>query len=284
MDLKKPEIAMIDYNLSIRNKILDVCKPLFDNFGITYFEFDQICNDGRVFYISTDKKWLQFSLENRMFHDEDHVNLCSIAKTRKYRYALWDKLKLGDAPLLSNYFHHDIWNGLTINEIEENSFNTYSFATTKNNTSLNSFFINNLPLFDHFIFYFKQKLKLILDEENKKLFFNATPLKDIKGLNEFEYDKNAIDFIEKTSLQHFEINLNDKIICLTRRELQCLQMLSSGKTSKEIGNQLAISRRTVEGYINSVKNKTGLTFKNELISFFEKSPLKLYKENHILYS
>lgn len=50
-------------------------------------------------------------------------------------------------------------------------------------------------------------------------------------------------------------------------------MLSSGKTMKEIGNELGISPRTVESHLNVVKAKTGLIFKNELISFFENCPM-----------
>lgn len=269
---------IVDYNLSIREKILEICNPLFNNFGITYFEYDQIFNDGRVFYICTNKDWLRFSLENKMFDDEEHIRLCSIAKTQNCRYALWSTLKLDKTNLLSNYFQHDVWNGLTINEIEEDSFNIYSFATTKNNTHLNEFFINNLTLFDHFIFYFKQKLRLILDTGSENLTFNASPLKDMLDLEESDqYNSKINKFLEQTALQKFEIKINNITAYLTKRELQCLQMLSVGKTMKNIGNQLEISQRTVESHINAVKNKTGIAFKTELISLYEKSPLQLYR-------
>ncbi len=269
---------IIDYNLSIQSKVLEICKPLFNSFDITYFEYDKIFNDGKVFYICTNKNWLQFSLENKMFDDEEHIRLCSIAKAHNYRYALWNTLKLENTRLLSNYFQHDVWNGLTINESEEDSFNTYSFAATRNNTELSEFFLNNLHLFDHFIVYFKQKLKEILELESKKLTFSATPLKStIESETLAQYNNKVSTFLEQTTLQQLEVKINNITTHLTKRELQCLKMLSVGKSSKEIGNQLGISHRTVETYINGIKSKTNLQFKNELISFFEKNSIKFYK-------
>ncbi|MBS0272531.1 MAG: helix-turn-helix transcriptional regulator [Proteobacteria bacterium] len=213
-----------------------------------------------------------------MFDDEEHVRLCSLAKSRNYRYALWNTLKLENTRLLSSYSQCNVWNGLTINETEGTSFNAYSFATTKDNIGLNEFFINNLSLFDHFIVYFKQRLKLLLDTEAKHLTFNATPLKDMSHVDDSASYSNKINsFLEQTALQKFEVNINNTTTYLTKRQLQCLRMLAAGKTSKEIGNQLELSQRTVESYINAIKNKTGLMYKSDLISFFETSSLNLYK-------
>lgn len=268
---------ILEYNDSIRNSILDICKPLFDNFDITYFEYDKISNDGRVFYLCTNKEWLQFSLEQKMFDDEEHVRLCSIAKNHNIRYALWNTLKLENTHLLSKYRDHNIWNGLTINEIEEDSFNTYSFATTKENTPLNNFFINNLFLFDHFILYFKNKIKSVPGIESKILTFSASPLRDEENSQKEEYNHRLNNFLKQTELCHFEVKEDNKIITITKREAQCLWMLSEGKTMKEIAQNLEISQRTVESYLNTVKRKTGATFKTELIAFFDKSSLKHYK-------
>ena len=269
---------IIEYNLSIREEILEICAPLFSNYGITYFEYGQIFNDGKIFYVCSNKEWLQFSLENKMFDDEEHIRFCSIAKAYNYRYALWNTLKLEDTKLLSQYFQHDVWNGLTINENEEGSFNTYSFATTRNNITLNNFFLNNLYLFDHFIIYFKQKIKHIFDKNIKNLAFAASALRDINDLDKIGESNDKINaFLEQTALKNFEITVDNKVICLTKRELECLHILSTGKTSKEAANKLELSQRTVESHVNSIKSKTGFVFKNELISFFEKSSLKNYK-------
>lgn len=55
---------------------------------------------------------------------------------------------------------------------------------------------------------------------------------------------------------------------LSSRELDVLSYLSRGKTAKEIGMQLAISRRTVEHHIENIKIKTNCNSKAELISMY----------------
>jgi hypothetical protein len=52
---------IIDYNIQIRSILLEICKPLFDNFDINYFEYDKISQDGKVFYLSTCQDWIEFS-------------------------------------------------------------------------------------------------------------------------------------------------------------------------------------------------------------------------------
>ncbi|MEM9259375.1 MAG: LuxR C-terminal-related transcriptional regulator, partial [Bacteroidota bacterium] len=49
---------------------------------------------------------------------------------------------------------------------------------------------------------------------------------------------------------YFAVKLSD-------REIQILTLLCQEKTSKEIGNQLLISARTVEGHRRSLQEKTG---------------------------
>lgn len=268
---------VISYNLSIREKIIDLCKPIFDNFDVTYFEYARILNDGRVFYICTNNSWLNFSLEHKMFDDEEHVYLCSLARNHNHRYALWNFLQLENTSFLSKYYDFDIWNGLTINEFEEDSFVAYSFATTKNNLQLSDFFINNLKLFDRFIIYFKQKLQLIVEDNLNNVLIEGTPLTaPAKNTNINKYNQNIKNFLQQTELEKFEFNIKDKSIKLTKRELQCIHMTSHGKTMKEIASHLSLSQRTVESYLNAAKAKSGLFYKTDIISFFKDSPLKHY--------
>jgi LuxR family transcriptional regulator len=59
--------------------------------------------------------------------------------------------------------------------------------------------------------------------------------------------------------------LNAKnILKLSRRELECLQHVHQGLTSLESGQRLGLSSRTVEGYLESIKNKLGCYSKKEL--------------------
>lgn len=59
---------------------------------------------------------------------------------------------------------------------------------------------------------------------------------------------------------------------LSTRELECLFFTLRGKTAKEIAKILAISSKTVEAYLASIKSKMSCNFKSELIekAYFER--------------
>lgn len=60
---------------------------------------------------------------------------------------------------------------------------------------------------------------------------------------------------------------------LSPRELEILQLLSDGLTTKEISDQLFISKRTVEGHRQNLLTKTGTKNYAELIKFSLKNRL-----------
>jgi DNA-binding CsgD family transcriptional regulator len=51
----------------------------------------------------------------------------------------------------------------------------------------------------------------------------------------------------------------------SKQEIKCLRLLVAGKTMKLIGLQLGLSERTVEYYLNNIKQKLAVKTKSELI-------------------
>lgn len=58
---------------------------------------------------------------------------------------------------------------------------------------------------------------------------------------------------------------------LSARQTECLFYLSQGHTYKEIAREMSISPRTVEYYIEIIRDKTGCDRKYELVSYFNKN-------------
>ncbi|SDL06192.1 DNA-binding response regulator, NarL/FixJ family, contains REC and HTH domains [Salinimicrobium catena] len=54
---------------------------------------------------------------------------------------------------------------------------------------------------------------------------------------------------------------------LSRREVEILQLLATGKTNKIIGSELFISKHTVDTHVKNIKEKLNLNKKGELIRF-----------------
>lgn len=55
---------------------------------------------------------------------------------------------------------------------------------------------------------------------------------------------------------------------ITRRELDCINLLLRNRTSREIANTLNLSIRTVEGYMDNLKLKLNVSHKQELSDLF----------------
>lgn len=74
----------------------------------------------------------------------------------------------------------------------------------------------------------------------------------------------SLGFLDQEEVVHnspFKINN----IALTKREIECLQLTVRGFTAKQIAQELEISYRTVEDYLNAVRGKAGVNSKSELI-------------------
>lgn len=58
---------------------------------------------------------------------------------------------------------------------------------------------------------------------------------------------------------------------LSYQQNKCLGYLTQGMTYQEIGDAMHLSPRTVEYYINIIRNKTGLTKRSRLVQWFNRN-------------
>lgn len=63
----------------------------------------------------------------------------------------------------------------------------------------------------------------------------------------------------------YDINPDTNRYALSRRELQCMFYILRGKSNKQIAEALKLSKRTIDFYMENIKNKFGCQSKNELI-------------------
>jgi PAS domain S-box-containing protein len=67
-----------------------------------------------------------------------------------------------------------------------------------------------------------------------------------------------------------------KITKLNYRQAECLTHLAMGKTAKETARVINLSYRTVEDYVNSLRNKLEINTKTELVEGFWDNPIKWF--------
>lgn len=72
---------------------------------------------------------------------------------------------------------------------------------------------------------------------------------------------DTLDF----STHHYMLTDNENKFELSSRERECLFLLVRGKSAKEIGALLCLSKRTIESYIENIKNKMNCRNKAEIL-------------------
>jgi len=77
--------------------------------------------------------------------------------------------------------------------------------------------------------------------------------------------------IKKRRLQQYSLGPNFRGIYLSQREAECVARLLYGYRYKKIASELGLSRRTVESYLNNVRNKMHCRTKAELIKLIMQS-------------
>lgn len=110
----------------------------------------------------------------------------------------------------------------------------------------------------------------VFDEQNKTLgVFGMSAFIDGSAFKEAESLADSMQRIIQTGLLPHAKNLLPGFsidgIYLSKQEIICLRLLVAGKTMKLIGLEMGLSIRTVEYYLNNIKQKLHVRTKSELI-------------------
>ena len=92
---------------------------------------------------------------------------------------------------------------------------------------------------------------------------NLGKITGIFGISyQIEGDPSVLSLLKNPYFDLLEPNDN----VLTERQTECLILLIKGMSHKQIANHLKLSARTVEHYLETIKNKLGCISRSELIS------------------
>ena len=142
-------------------------------------------------------------------------------------------------------------------------------------------YLNNLDLLERFILYFKsQAADIIQQAERNKLVViqNKYEIVDImeKDLQAIRPNMTRHDFIEATKLKKYHLDGEFKGIVLSTREMEVIRCLLKGMSSKDTGNTIFLSPRTVEDYLSEIHTKFNVSSKSQLIKKLLKADFTSY--------
>ena len=121
------------------------------------------------------------------------------------------------------------------------------FIAPHGNFKINYFYLTHMDQFDKFILEFNEKAKHLIDKAANER-FNVILDSDTNFLHEYSDtmpNRNHVKNFIKNRLN----------IHLTHREIDCVKWLILGKTIPDTASLLNISKRTVEKYTASIKEK-----------------------------
>lgn len=174
-----------------------------------------------------------------------------------------------------NLFHkHGFWNGISLIYRYENYIDIVSFALGASHSDNCGLLINNKEFLKTFINHFRKKAAKLLEQKEK------SKLAVFENRFDTEYSPNPM--LERVKLLETQLKRSMvrsfEDLKLSPRELECLELMSHGKTAKEIAQAIQISPRTVESYVTNIKVKTECNYKSDLIEFFFKNQYKIRRK------
>lgn len=261
----------IDYNDCVTKYLNDICKPVFDNFGCTLFEYIRLFFDNTCINISTNQKWLIHNYTQCPMGTvlEKHLKLIPIGSTRYILNGFTEK-ELQN-PMLAQAYSFDIWNGLCVYKRYQNECECFLFATTRNNASIVDFYMNERTLIEKFIYFFKEKAAPFIDDSDLRRRTVLMPERELLAQAIVPTVDNRKNFINQVETHKFSFCIGNEKFQFSKKETQCLCLSAYGNSAKQIARVLGISPRTVEDYLSNIKRKTNINDRAVLINSFHEN-------------
>lgn len=254
-------MILSDHNLclSFTADMQNICRELFNNSEISYFEYTRVYSDNTGFKIDTSGDFQSYILSNDLY-----LTYGELKNTNRYSLlTLNSSLLIPPSPqytelLLEARDSFGIDNMFVITKNHTEYLEVFLYASNPGNISIINYYYNNIEVLEKFCLYFKNNAHQMLEILAKKD-------------NRLNFDKYSEDSWENYLLSQ-QTDSNEtpysNSMGISNRELQCVQLVLKGMTAKEIALKLNISPRTVDRHIYNIKQKLNFRTRTELKQYF----------------
>lgn len=247
------------YNEAIHSKLLEICSPLFQKLPLTRFAYGELQED-QVLFLNTHLENLRSYITPCTDNGEDFQRAVKSTPLNQYYYFLWPE-DTGDA-ILKRYRDQGIANGFTIYKRLEDRVLFWCFAADLEERQLAAYYMNEGKVYLHeFVDYFNTKAQSIIEDSPREKFQNKLDM--TYQPSPFSHEEGNV-----LELSKYLVRVEDKQFFVSRRERQCLHYLARGMTAKEIGRLMGLAPKTIEFYLQNLREKTGRHLKSDLVKFY----------------
>lgn len=225
-------------------EVAEIMLPMLKKHGMTVFNYYRNYFDGSVIRLSTDHVWTMH------YFKKNYLNTTTVPPaylTKSLNYYIW---LTDDCPeiLLDAALNFNTSNGISIAKRHAEYIEYFCFATTLDNKSIvNNFYLNNLDVLLQYCSNFKDLAQPLL------------------ALYEKDRIVTANEGIRMLATSDVKIIDSSDPFRLSQQQRICARLLLTGLSCKQIAKEMRLSHRTVESYINNLRDKLDCRNKTELI-------------------
>jgi len=258
MYAKAPKVLLNEKHLTFTQlpDLLSICRPFLQQCGLNAFFILDFSVPGQAAVITTHPSVNQYFFANQLIARGDELK--PGIRFMPSSSACQARAEMG------RRFNVD--NGLEIVKKKGEGSIIYGFASSCEKPDMVNYYFNHLERLEQFIAEFQDRAKpmIVHAKQNPIL---------IPGHNHLIKDN-----IEQP--KKITVNTGNLLVNISHREIEVLVALYQGLTAKETAQRMNLSHRTVEAYLENIKNKLGINKKFELVKFITSQNLSSLLLNH----
>ncbi len=273
MDLETQLQKAVQLQTTFAPKVKKLIHPALQALGLDYFWFVRLLEGSFHLSIGVQPPLVDLYRERKtedLFYRNKNILM------QKQTTVIWD---LHEKNTLTKDMLDRIGlkHGMCIFRRKRDYVDIFYIASRTSSLSLYELYLNDTADILRLIGYFQQQILPVLPMNNRDFLLPYMDGHQLK-LPPLQTDKKkqASNFYDATQMKKFTLHANCKEVSLTLREVQCVHRLAKGETSKEIGEGLGLSYRTVEHYIAGIRNKTNTLDKTALVNLYRKNDVALW--------
>jgi DNA-binding CsgD family transcriptional regulator len=256
-------------SLTSAKDIQQICAPLFELLGITYFNFTRVYADGGRIRLCTDPLWVEYFYSSELYKTSVFERNPGLYIPGQFLWSQCDtnpSLEVLKQHLREGYNRANV---LSIVKPQQTFMDVFNIAGQSQDTEINNKYLTYMSCIHKFLNYFLIKAAKFIALSEKARFFVPIEQEQFLSDDGSGLQKGSIShqFMEKLEFKQVFISNKKNNILLSPRETQSLILTLKGKSAKEIGRELNLSPRSVETYIENIKRKVDCPTRGSLFSY-----------------
>lgn len=268
--------------------IQKICYPLFKSTPLRYFDYVRYYDSGEAIAFSTSTEFSINTLSETLLPTFEELNLTCLFGQKASFLSTAASLPLGINDLnrekyeknLAYAIENKVYHRLYITERGSDCYVTCGFGVTNDSKSVINFHMNAIGYLQKFINYFEFHASDLIHEHSLKYRFNIQNYHSKIIQEYYDFDFSFLKVADAATQSVVEKNDNDMLVLISPREKKCLELMALGYTMKNAARKLDISPRTVEQHIRNIKDKLGLSTKNQLVEIWHQRSIKFNGVEH----